>query len=100
MKVIRAAALAFTLLWAGLAVGAEQPGPLIIFAAASLTDSVGEISSAFTRETGIEIKPSFAASSALAKQIESGAPVGVFISADEEWMNYLEERKLLAAGTR
>ena len=80
--------------------GADSAEPLVVFAAASLTDAIGEVSNEFTRETGIQIRPSFAASSALAKQIESGAPVGVFFSADQEWMDYLQERKLLAPGTR
>jgi len=100
VQFLRATFLACALLCAGIATGVEPAEPLVIFAAASLTDAVGEIGNQFTRATGIPIKPSFAASSALAKQIESGAPVGVFFSADEEWMNYLEERELLAAGTR
>lgn len=100
MQALRATIIALILLCAGSASGAEPAEPLVVFAAASLTDAVGEIANEFTRETGIQIKPSFAASSALAKQIESGAPVGVFFSADEEWMNYLEERKLLTPGTR
>lgn len=100
MQTLRATIIACALLCAGVAAGAEPAEPLVVFAAASLTDAVGEIGNEFTRETGIQIKSSFAASSALAKQIESGAPVGVFFSADEQWMNYLEERKLLTAGTR
>jgi molybdate transport system substrate-binding protein len=100
MQFLRATILACALLCAGIAPGAEPAEPLVVFAAASLTDALGEIGNEFTRETGIQIKTSFAASSALAKQIESGAPVGVFFSADEKWMNYLEERKLLTAGTR
>jgi molybdate transport system substrate-binding protein len=73
---------------------------IIVFAAASLTDALGEIDKAFSAQTGIEVKTSFAASSALARQIESGARAEVFFSADEEWMNYLAQRKLLRPGTR
>ena len=100
MQASRAALIALALLWSGATTGATPAEPLVVFAAASLTDAIGEVSNEFTRETGIQIRPSFAASSALAKQIESGAPVGVFFSADQEWMDYLQERKLLAPGTR
>jgi molybdate transport system substrate-binding protein len=48
----------------------------------------------------ILVRTSFAASSVLAKQIEAGAPADVFISADRDWMDYLDERHLLRAGTR
>jgi molybdate transport system substrate-binding protein len=94
------------LLMVGIAVAArapsaaEQDRPLIVFAAASLTDAVTEVSKAFTRETGIAVKTSFAASSVLAKQIESGAPATVFFTADEGWMNYVQSRNLLVPGSR
>jgi len=94
-----AALLATVLVFsAGAAMAADEP--IVVFAAASLTDAVTEVGAAFTKETGIPIKPSFAASSALAKQIESGAPADVFFPADEEWMDYLEKKQLLAPGTR
>ena len=73
---------------------------IVVFAAASLTDALGEIDKAYTAKTGIEVKTSFAASSALARQIESGARAEVFFSADEEWMDYLAQRNLLQAKTR
>jgi molybdate transport system substrate-binding protein len=73
---------------------------IVVFAAASLTEALGEIDKAFTAATGIEVKTSFAASSALARQIESGARAEVFFSADEEWMNYLAQRNLLQPATR
>src|ERR1700693_4559350 len=79
---------------------AEQDRPFIVFAAASLTEAVTEVSAAFTQETGIAVKTSFAASSLLARQIEAGAPATVFFAADEEWMDYLEKRNLLAPGSR
>jgi molybdate transport system substrate-binding protein len=79
---------------------AELDRPLIVFAAASLTDAVTKVSTVFTQDTGIAVKTSFAASSVLARQIEAGAPATVFFAADEEWMDYLEKRKLLAPGSR
>ena len=73
---------------------------IIVFAAASLTDALGEIDKVYTEKTGVEVKASFAASSALARQIESGAKAEVFFSADEEWMDYLAQRNLLQPKTR
>ncbi|MET0290932.1 MAG: molybdate ABC transporter substrate-binding protein [Steroidobacteraceae bacterium] len=82
-----------------LAAGA-QPAPLTVFGAASLTDVLQKIGAAYTAETGGSVRFSFAASSALARQIESGAPADAFVSADQDWMDYLAERKLIAPGTR
>ena len=73
---------------------------IVVFAAASLTDALGEIDKAYTDKTGVEVKASFAASSALARQVESGARAEVFFSADEEWMDYLAQRNLLQSKTR
>ena len=73
---------------------------LLVFAAASLTDVMREIGVAYTRQSGQPVKFSFAASSALARQIESGGRVDVFLSADREWMDYLQARDLIAADTR
>jgi molybdate transport system substrate-binding protein len=72
-----------------------EPPELLVFAAASLTNALGELSPAFEKQTGIKVKLSFAASSALARQIESGAAADVFVSADQEWMDYLQTRSLL-----
>jgi molybdate transport system substrate-binding protein len=89
------------LLFAQSAVAAETARePLIVFGAASLTDVLQTISAQYTKSSGIEVKLSFAASSALAKQIESGAKADVFVSADEEWMSYLEQRKLIDKASR
>jgi molybdate transport system substrate-binding protein len=87
-------------LFSGFASAAENPRAVVVFAAASLTDAITEVGAAFTKETGIAITPSFAASSALAKQVEAGAPAQVFFPADEEWMDYLEKKQLLKAGSR
>jgi molybdate transport system substrate-binding protein len=71
-----------------------------VFAASSLTDVIQEVSTAFTADTGISVRVSPAASSALARQIESGSPADVFISADQQWMDYLATRKLIKTDTR
>lgn len=73
---------------------------VIVFAAASLTNALDEAARLFERQGGAHAKISYAASSLLAKQIESGAPADIFISADLDWMNYLERRHLIQAATR
>lgn len=78
---------------------AAQPA-LTVFAAASLTNVLQEVGDAFTAETKTPVTFSFAASSGLARQIESGAPADVYMSADQDWMNYLQARNLVAAATR
>lgn len=74
--------------------------PLIVFGAASVTDVLQQVGPLYTQQSKVPVKFSFAASSALAKQIESGAQVDVFLSADQDWMNYLQQRKLINADTR
>ncbi len=74
--------------------------PLIVFAAASLTNALQELGDDFTKNSSIPVKFSFAASSALARQIENGAPADVFFSADLEWMDYLQTQKLIQVATR
>jgi molybdate transport system substrate-binding protein len=80
--------------------GSRHAGSLLVFAAASLTDALQQVDGAFSAQTGIAVKASFAASSVLAKQIEAGAPAQVFLSADREWMDYLEQRGRLQGGSR
>lgn len=89
-------------LWiAQTATAAEaQRKPLLVFAAASLTDVMQQAGPLYTRESQVPVKFSFAASSALAKQIESGAQADAFLSADQDWMNYLQERRLIKSDTR
>jgi len=72
----------------------------IVLAAASLKDALDEAVRLFDANTGQNTKVSYAASSALARQIERGAPADLFLSADVEWMDYLAERKLLRTETR
>jgi molybdate transport system substrate-binding protein len=83
-----------------VAAAADDAKSVLVFGAASLTDVLDELGKAFTAQTQVQVKSSLAASSALAKQIEAGAPADVFFSADLEWMDYLEQRKLLRAGSR
>jgi molybdate transport system substrate-binding protein len=74
--------------------------PITVFAAASLTNALQDLGDAFTKETSIPVRFSFAASSALARQIENGAPADIFFSADLEWMDYLQSRNLIQRDTR
>src|SRR4029077_15684087 len=67
---------------------------ITVFAAASLKNALDDANAAFTKATGIKVVSSYEASSALARQIEQGAPADVFISADLRWMDYVAERKL------
>ncbi len=71
-----------------------------VFAAASLKEAMDEQARQFETGTGTKVIVSYGASSALAKQIEAGAPADVFISADLDWMDYVEERRLIAPNTR
>ena len=73
---------------------------LLVFAAASLTNVLGELSPAWEKSSGVTVKLSFAASSVLARQIEAGGGADLFISADQEWMDYLQTRHLLDKSTR
>ena len=84
------------LAWATAARGQS----VTLFAAASLTDALNEIVRAYGSRGGIGIRTSYAASSALARQIENGAPADLFFSADEEWMDYLEKRSMIEKGSR
>jgi molybdate transport system substrate-binding protein len=86
-----------------IAQGASTDGnqkPITVFAAASLAESLQTVADNFTKATGTPVRLSFAASSALARQIESGAQADVFFSADSEWMDYLQTRALLDTSTR
>lgn len=79
---------------------ANASGGVLVFAAASLANVLGELDQAFSARTGIHVTSSLSASSTLAKQIEAGAPADVYFSADLQWMDYLQQRGLLRAGSR
>lgn len=88
------------ILTAARGAGAGDQGTVTVFAAASTTNAVTELAELFAAQNPERLVTSFASSSTLAKQIESGAPAEIFISANPEWMDYLEERKLIEGGTR
>jgi molybdate transport system substrate-binding protein len=93
--------LVAALVWLPQAVrAAEKNDQVLIFAASSLTDVLNELGEVYAKAGHPKPAFSFAASSALARQIENGAPASLFISADEQWMDYVAERKLVAEGTR
>ena len=79
---------------------ADAPAAVLVFAAASLANVLTDLNAAFTARTGIRVTSSLAASSTLAKQVEAGAPADVYFSADLQWMDYLQQRGLLQAGSR
>jgi len=95
----RRAAAAAVLAIIGLA--RQSPAQdLIVSAAASLTDVVGEIARAYEAEAKTRIALNFGASNLLARQIEEGAPVDLFLSADEASLDRLDRKGLLFPGTR
>jgi molybdate transport system substrate-binding protein len=77
-----------------------QQAPLTVFAAASLTDALRALAQDWQARGNPAPRLSFAASSALARQIEQGAPADLFLSADEPWMDYVQERGLIINATR
>lgn len=100
MKFAAVSAAAAWLGLAALASPAVAQEKTTVFAAASMKNALDAANAAWTKETGKQTAVSYAASSALAKQIESGAPADVFISADLAWMDYVAEKKLIKADTR
>ena len=87
----------------GLLAGARPAAAqdsVTIFAAASLKNAIDDINAAFTRQTGVKTVVSYAATSALMKQIEQGAPADVFLSADLKWMDYGLGKKLVQPAAR
>jgi len=90
------------LLCGGLALPAAPAAAkdLLVFAAASLKNALDDIDASYRKDTGKGVTVSFAASSALAKQIDAGAPADVFISADLDWMDYLAKKNLIKPDSR
>jgi molybdate transport system substrate-binding protein len=73
---------------------------LTVFAAASLTDAMKDVSAQWSQAGHQPLRMSFGSSSTLARQIEEAAPVNVFASADQKWMDYLAEKNLIVPDTR
>jgi molybdate transport system substrate-binding protein len=88
------------LLGASFSPAKAQNHSLTVFAAASMKNALDDINAAYTAKTGVRISASYAGSSALAKQIEQGAPADIFISADTDWMDYAAARKNISEPTR
>jgi molybdate transport system substrate-binding protein len=102
VKLLRLLATA-ALVWAASAsmqTVTAQTKPVTVFAAASLTDALNKIDKVYEGRTGRQATLIFAASSALARQIEASAGADIFISADTEWMDYLDNKGLMAHGSR
>ncbi len=89
---------------AGMGFAVEQSmaadAGVVVFAAASTTNAVTEIGELYTAQNKGHITTSFASSSTLAKQIASGAPADVYLSANKKWMDFLEEKKSIEKATR
>lgn len=95
----RIVSLVLLALFGALPARAQSAAPVVL-AAASLQEALGDAADAWARQRHPRPILSFAGSSALARQIEAGAPADLFISADEAWMNHLDQRGLLGPGSR
>ena len=76
------------------------PRPILVFGAASVTNVLDELAATYSKREGVEIKTSYAASSTLAKQLEAGAPADIFISADQDWMDYAARKAVIRPDSR
>ena len=79
---------------------AAQRKSILIFAASSMKNALDDVDDAYSKQSGVKVVASYAASSALMKQIEQGAPADVFLSADVDWMDYGAKRNLIKLDTR
>jgi molybdate transport system substrate-binding protein len=91
-------AFAGLLLW--LAATPANAQELLVFGAASLRNALDAVIETYQAGGGVPVRASYASSSTLARQIEQGAPADLFVSANPQWMDYLEQRDLLRAGSR
>jgi molybdate transport system substrate-binding protein len=97
---LRIALAASLLIATGLATSSPAVADVLVFAAASLKNALDEAATVYQQQGGDKIVLSYAASSALAKQLEGGAPADIFISADLEWMDYVAQHGLIKPETR
>ena len=96
----RVFSMLFVLVLAAGASGLAAATDVIVFAAASLKEAMDQQGKEFDAKTGNKVVVSYGASNALAKQIEAGAPADLFISADLDWMDYVDKRQLIAPNSR
>ena len=92
--------LAISLLGLATTLPAWAADQITVFAAASATNAIQDLATLYEKEKGVQVVTSFAASSALAKQIEQGAPADLFISADLKWMDYLDSKDKIIKASR
>lgn len=96
--------LGLILMWlaalAPASASARDPGPLTVFAAASLTNALQDAGRAYTARSGQPVRFSFASSAVLARQLEGGARADLFFSADARWMDHVQTRNLIAGASR
>ncbi len=100
MNRIAGIAVAFLGFAAAAMPASAQEKTITVFAAASMKNALDDIDAAYMARTGVKVTVSYAASSALAKQIEQGAPADVFISADTDWMDHAASKKNINEATR
>ena len=79
---------------------AAEDKAITVFAAASMKNALDEVDALFTKQSSINVAASYAASSALMKQIEQGAPADIFLSADIQWMDYGVTQNLIKKDSR
>lgn len=96
-KSIWLAAAAFTFSASGMAGAADN---VTVFAAASLTNALQDIASKYEQGKDVKVVTSFASSSTLARQIEQGAPADLFLSADQQWMDWASGKKVIEEPSR
>jgi molybdate transport system substrate-binding protein len=98
-RALMAGGAAFALV-AAARTGTAQSRDVLVFAAASLKDALDDVNAQYRQQQNRQATISYAASPALARQIEAGAPADIFISADLDWMDYLAQRNLIRPNTR
>jgi len=94
------AAAALVVAGSPLPIASSQDASLLVFAAASMKNTLDDADAAFTKQSGVKVVASYDASSALMRQIEGGAPADIFVSADLKWMDYGSQKMLIKDDTR
>ncbi|MGC6386179.1 molybdate ABC transporter substrate-binding protein [Ewingella sp. S1.OA.A_B6] len=100
MKMSWSKMLTASVLVAGFSIQAQAADKITVFAAASLTNAMQDIAAQYQKEKGVQVVSSFASSSTLARQVEQGAPADLFISADQQWMDYSIQKQQMVDNTR